>query len=62
MKNFGLFILGAIVGAVAVYFYCCKQDSSITDPPEIVAPKGLITPSEAKVLDEAYNLRYRTHQ
>lgn len=57
MKNFGLFILGAIIGASAVYFYCCN-DFDVTDPPEIVEPKGLITQKEAKVLDEAYNLRH----
>ena len=59
MKNFGLFILGAIIGALAVYFYCCNDDSVITDPPEIIEPKGLIKPNEAKTLDQAYNLKHR---
>ena len=59
MKNFGLFILGVIVGATAVYFYCCADDTDITDPPELAVPKGLITPAEARVLDQAYNLRHR---
>lgn len=57
MKNFGLFILGAIIGALAVYFYCCSEDN-ITDPPEIIAPSGLIKPAEAKALDQAYNLKH----
>lgn len=59
MKNFGLFILGAIIGALAIYFYCCNDDSNITDPPEIVEPKGLIKPNEARTLDQAYSLRHR---
>ena len=59
MKNFGLLILGIILGALAMYFYCCKYDSGIIDPPEILEPKGLIKPSEAKVLDQAYSLRHR---
>ncbi|WP_422104852.1 hypothetical protein [Winogradskyella sp.] len=58
MKNFGLFILGLIIGALVVYFYCCN-DANISDPPEIEEPEGLITPSEAMVLDQAYNLRHR---
>lgn len=57
MKNFGLFILGVVLGALVVYFYCCN-DFGVTDPPEVLEPKGLITPKEAMVLDEAYNLRY----
>ena len=59
MKNFGLFILGVIVGAVAVYFYCCQGDSDIVEAAEIVAPKGLIKPNEADSLDIAYNLRHK---
>ena len=58
MKNLGLFILGAILGALVMYFYCCNVDG-ITDPPEILEPKGLIKPNEVKVLDQAYNLRHR---
>lgn len=55
MKNFFLFLLGLIIGAAAVYFYCCK-DGGVE---EITAPKGLITPAEATVLDEAFNSRHQ---
>lgn len=58
MKNFGLFVLGVIIGALAVYFYCCKGESDLMDADEITAPKGLINPEEAKALDQAYNTRY----
>lgn len=58
MKNFGIFILGAIIGALAVYFYCCSVDTAI-EAPEIVAPSGLISPAEAMTLDKAFNLRHQ---
>lgn len=57
MKNFGLFVLGIVIGALAVYSYCCT-DSQVSDSPEIVEPKGLISPKEAMTLDEAYNMRH----
>ncbi|EDP69778.1 hypothetical protein FBALC1_09612 [Flavobacteriales bacterium ALC-1] len=59
MKNLGLLIMGIIIGALAMYIYCYNDSSGITDPPEIIEPKGLIKPSEAKVLDQAYNIRHR---
>ncbi|SDI44795.1 hypothetical protein [Winogradskyella thalassocola] len=58
MKNFGLLILGIILGALAMYFYCCndvnKMDSSPTKP-----PSGIISPTKIKELSQAYNERYR---
>lgn len=57
MKNFGLLVFGIILGAIAMYFYCCK-DVGVTDPPEINVPKGLIKPNEASVLDLAYDLKH----
>lgn len=59
MKNFGLFVLGIVIGALAVYFYCCKGNMEMTLEPPLNAPKGIITPKEAKVLDQAYNLKHR---
>lgn len=59
MKNFGLLILGVILGALAMYFYCCADNVDMdSDQPEQV-PKGLISPKEAKVLDQAYNIKHR---
>ena len=59
MKNFGLLILGIILGALAMYFYY-QSDREITEPVEPLAPKGVITPSEIKTLTQAYNSRYDT--
>lgn len=57
MKNFFLFLLGLIIGAAAVYFYCCKDDSeSMID---FIEPKGLITPAQATTLDRAFNSRHQ---
>ena len=59
MKNFGLLILGIILGALAMYFYCCNDDSDVIDSPEIITPAGLIKPNALRTLDQAYNLRHR---
>lgn len=60
MKNFGLLILGIILGALVMYYYCCNDDqTAMTTESTIEAPKGLITPAQAKVLDAAYNFRHR---
>ncbi len=60
MKKVVLLILGFLLGALAMYFYCCK-DASVGDP--IVdlptPPQGTITPAEIKVLTQAYNPRYQ---
>lgn len=57
MKNFSLLVLGIIIGALATYFFCpmCGDDNTEVG---IVAPKGLITPEEAKTLDQAFNSRH----
>ncbi len=55
MKNFFVFLVGALMGAAIVYFLYNK-----TSTEEIVAdPKGIITPDEAKVLDQAFNSRHQ---
>lgn len=56
MKKLVLLIFGFILGALAMYFYCCKQEPIEMLPPP---PKGLITPAEAMALDKAYNERYQ---
>jgi len=57
MKNFGLLVLGIILGALAMYFYCCNDgDLAVEEPTK---PSGLISSKEAKVLDEAYNVKHR---
>ncbi|REG88170.1 hypothetical protein [Winogradskyella sediminis] len=59
MKKFGLLIIGIILGALAMYFYCCNKGDMITDPPIIKPPSGIITPEEIMTLDQAYNERYQ---
>ncbi len=55
MKNLLLLILGILIGALVTYFYVSKPESNLT----ITAPKGLISPDQAKTLDAAYNPRYK---
>jgi len=55
MKKLGLLIVGFAIGVLATYFYCCNNDVGMP----IVAPKGLITPSEAKTLDHAFDTRHQ---
>lgn len=55
MKQFVVFLLGALAGAAVVYFVCCKVD--LADG--IIEPKGLIAPEQAKILDEAFNSRHQ---
>ena len=57
MKNFVLFILGIILGAIIMYFYCCKDTVEDMAP---TPPKGLISASEAQILADAYTPRYDT--
>jgi len=58
MKNFGSLLLGIIIGAVVMYIYFSKDNLEMKDDCEITAPKGLISPSEASVLDKAYNIKH----
>ena len=55
MKNILLLILGIVIGALAMYFYCCQPNGDLA----ITTPKGVITPEQAKTLDEAYNPRHK---
>ena len=58
MKNLSLFIIGLLIGALSVYFFCCINDAALIEE-EIIKPNGLITPSEAKTLDRAFNTRHQ---
>jgi len=59
MKNFGLLILGIILGACAMYFYGSNDQEEMTSQSRAEVPKGIITPAQAKVLDLAFNKKHR---
>jgi hypothetical protein len=59
MKKLGLIILGAIIGALVMYYFCCENVGSMDSITPTTEPKGLITPKEAMVLDQAYNIKHR---
>ncbi|WP_179353594.1 hypothetical protein [Winogradskyella vidalii] len=59
MKKFSLFVLGIALGAVAMYFYCSNSETDFESAPPVVAPKGIITPSAAKTLDTAYDIKHQ---
>lgn len=56
MKNFIMLILGVCIGALAMYYYGSKP---IEERIVSSTPKGLITPDQAKTLDQSYNPRYK---
>jgi hypothetical protein len=58
MKNFGLFILGIILGAALMYFYSSRDQMEMTDDYKEIKIPGLITAKEAKILDQAFNLKH----
>ncbi|MEM5566865.1 hypothetical protein WNY78_17215 [Psychroserpens sp. AS72] len=59
MKKIVLIILGFILGALAMYFYCVNNQTTdnMTETP---TPKGVISPAEITALTQAYNPRYDT--
>lgn len=59
MKNFVLLFIGVILGGLAMYYYCCQPTADPSENGIVSAPKGHITPDEAKKLDQAYNPRYK---
>ncbi|WP_299122556.1 hypothetical protein [uncultured Winogradskyella sp.] len=59
MKKFGLLLLGIILGALAMYFYCSKDVADMESGQPTVAPKGIITSNQAMVLDKAYDIKHR---
>ena len=58
MKKIVLFLLGIVIGALLMYYYNSGNADMDSEQP-ITEPKGLIKPNEARVLDQAYNLRHR---
>ena len=52
-------MLGIVLGALAMYFYCYNEKMTTESEPMAAAPKGIITPAQAKVLDAAYNFRHK---
>ena len=61
MKKLGYLILGIIIGVLGGYFYQSQnQNNHVKESsPDIVKPKGLISPSEAKALDQGFNSRHK---
>ncbi|WP_299888071.1 hypothetical protein [uncultured Lacinutrix sp.] len=59
MKNLGSLILGLIIGALVMYFYCCKLGTPDVVDPDITKPSGIITPKEAIALDALFNSRHK---
>ncbi|WP_047546743.1 hypothetical protein [Psychroserpens sp. Hel_I_66] len=57
MKNLVLLILGFLLGALAMYFYCQKDKDSLEGMNPLV-PRGIINPDQIKTLTQAYNSRY----
>jgi len=55
MKNFFVFLIGALLGAALVYFIFCKPSTMAM----VDDPKGIITPAEARALDQAFNSRHQ---
>ncbi|MGJ8593574.1 MAG: hypothetical protein ACSHXF_13565 [Aquaticitalea sp.] len=56
MKNFLIVIVGALIGAAIVYFFCCKTINMTNEPTK---PNGIITPEQIKTLDQAFNSRHQ---
>ncbi|MBU2940510.1 hypothetical protein KO494_13260 [Lacinutrix sp. C3R15] len=56
MKKLFLLLLGVVIGFLICYFYC---DNKIKlGAPPMNTPKGIITPEQAKILDDAYDSRH----
>ncbi|MBO3117465.1 hypothetical protein J4050_11945 [Winogradskyella sp. DF17] len=56
MKNFLSLIVGIIVGGALMYYFGSKDD--IKEMAQEIRPNGLISPAEAKVLDQAYTIKH----
>jgi len=55
MKKLLLILLGFAIGFLVAYFCYCNQ----TNLDNMATPKGIITPADAKALDQAYDARHR---
>jgi hypothetical protein len=61
MKKLVPLVLGVVLGALAMCFYCNKiNEQTPNEMTETPTPKGIVTPDEIKTLTEAYNPRYDT--
>ncbi|MFK7833790.1 MAG: hypothetical protein AB8B52_10970 [Winogradskyella sp.] len=59
MKNFGLLIVGIVLGALAMYAYSSKNEVDMMEAPQMVKPpSGIISPAKIKSMTQAYNQRY----
>lgn len=58
MKKLIYIIIGALLGVGGSYFYQNKDDQIEVSAPKIIKPKGLISPREARALDQAFNSRH----
>lgn len=63
MKNLGTLILGIIIGGLIMYFYTQNEEKEtsvmkVMSDRQVQRPNGLISPNEARTLDQAYNERY----
>lgn len=52
MENLLTLILGLVIGILIMYFYCYKKTKSGGPVGSPVEPKGLISPTEAKTLND----------
>ena len=60
MKKLIYILLGVIIGVAGSYFYCSQcAIKEVSHQESIVKPKGLISPAEAKALDQAFNSRHQ---
>ncbi|AUC81241.1 hypothetical protein [Lacinutrix sp. Bg11-31] len=58
MKNLLTLILGLIIGAIIMYFYCCKS-GDFAAPMVVVKPSGVISTKDARTLDRAFDSRHK---
>ena len=56
MKNFFLFLIGAVIGAALVYLFCCKTETMKND---LTEPRGIITTEQMETLDQAFDSRHQ---
>lgn len=59
MKKTSLFLLGIIIGAVATYFFCPRQEAEL-ETLTTVKPKGVISVEKAKELNVNWTLHRKT--
>ena len=58
MKKLSYIILGFLIGAFATYYLCPRQVQDMQAEVKIIKPKGVITPTQAKALNNNWT-KYR---